>query len=153
MYECGEHFFHSTYECACAAQDTTTSKMKEIVEIYKTEIEKIHSINRGMQENIDICHKEPEICEAYPEKITAHFEDIANITNNKTVNGASLLPQGKQNGDKNNGEEDIQLISYRKYKGNNSNENNANKKIEHTTSNQIDQIAIKQNENACNQIY
>ena len=73
MYECGEHFFHSTYECACAAQDTTTSKMKEIVEIYKTEIETIHSINRGMQEHIDICHKELERRAAYKEKSTAHF--------------------------------------------------------------------------------
>ena len=33
MYECGKHLFNPMYECACAAQETTISKMKEILEI------------------------------------------------------------------------------------------------------------------------
>ena len=36
--ECGKQLSHSTYERACAAQDMTISKMKDIVEIYKYEI-------------------------------------------------------------------------------------------------------------------
>ena len=38
MYECGKRLFNSTYELACAAQETTIHKMKEIVEIYNSEI-------------------------------------------------------------------------------------------------------------------
>ena len=33
MYQYDKQFFHSTYEHACAAQDTTISNMREIVEI------------------------------------------------------------------------------------------------------------------------
>ena len=34
MYEWREHLFHSAYEYACTAQETTISKMKDIVDIY-----------------------------------------------------------------------------------------------------------------------
>ena len=58
MYECGKHLFHLTYESVCAAQDVSVSKMKEIVEINKYEIDEICAINRDMQGHIDSGHKE-----------------------------------------------------------------------------------------------
>ena len=33
MYECGKHLFNSNYERTCVAQETTISKMKDIVDI------------------------------------------------------------------------------------------------------------------------
>ena len=33
MYECDNHFFHSTYQCALTSQDTTISTMEDIVKI------------------------------------------------------------------------------------------------------------------------
>ena len=40
MYEYGKDLLYSTYECACTAQETTISKMKDILYIYKSEIKK-----------------------------------------------------------------------------------------------------------------
>ena len=40
-----------------SAQDNTISKMQDILKIYKSEIEEIRVINRGMREHIDSCHK------------------------------------------------------------------------------------------------
>ena len=40
---------HSTYECACEENDTTIGNMKEILEIYKSDMEEICAINRDMQ--------------------------------------------------------------------------------------------------------
>ena len=57
MYECDKPSFYLTHERACEAQDMTISKMKEIVDIYKSEAEEIRAINQDMQENIDGCHK------------------------------------------------------------------------------------------------
>ena len=39
MYECRKHLFNSKYESACEAQETTTSNMKEILDMCKYEIE------------------------------------------------------------------------------------------------------------------
>ena len=58
------------------------------MEIYNYEIKEISSTNRDMQNYIDSCHKESEICAAYPEQSTAHFENVANIT----INSASVIP-------------------------------------------------------------
>ena len=82
IYEYGKHFFHSTYECSGAAQDTTLSKMKYIFDIYNSEIEELRAINQYMQEHIDSCHKEPERCAAYLYQNTANFEDVQDITIN-----------------------------------------------------------------------
>ena len=82
MYKCGKNLLHSTYERACAAYETTISQMKEIVEILNSEIKQVHSTNQGMQNYIDICHKESEVCAA---KNTVHFENVANITINSDI--------------------------------------------------------------------
>ena len=66
--------------------------MREIVDIYKYNIEKIRDINWDMWEHVDICHKYSEICAAYPKQSTAHFEDVANIT----VDSASVITQEKK---------------------------------------------------------
>ena len=58
------------------------------------EIEETHHINRDMREHIDSCLKQSEKCAAYLEQSTEHFEDVANIT----TNGASVILQGKKNG-------------------------------------------------------
>ena len=42
---------------------------------------------------IDICHKESESCAAYTEHITAHLNNVANIT----INGDGINPQKKKN--------------------------------------------------------
>ena len=41
----------------CAEQDTDISKTKEIVDVYKYEIDEIKSINWDMLEHINICQK------------------------------------------------------------------------------------------------
>ena len=38
MYEWGKHLLYPTYECMCASQEITISKMKEIVKIYNSKI-------------------------------------------------------------------------------------------------------------------
>ena len=85
MDEWGKYLFHSKYERACASQDTTISNMKEIVEIYKFEIEEICAINRDMRGHIDSCHNESQRREVYTEQSTTYFEDVANITGNSDI--------------------------------------------------------------------
>ena len=46
IYKCSKLFCTSTYEHACTAKETNTSKMKEIVDINKYEIEEIYAINQ-----------------------------------------------------------------------------------------------------------
>ena len=41
----------------CAAQETEINKMREVLDMYKYEIEEIRAINQDMQEHIDNCHK------------------------------------------------------------------------------------------------
>ena len=43
IYECGKKILQSTYEHAWAEQDTTISMMKEIVDIYSSEIKDIRT--------------------------------------------------------------------------------------------------------------
>ena len=38
IYKCVKHLLHSMYERTCAAHETTIIKMKEIVEIFNSEI-------------------------------------------------------------------------------------------------------------------
>ena len=42
---------------ACTAQETDINKMKEVLDMYKYEIEEIRAINQDMQEHIDNGHK------------------------------------------------------------------------------------------------
>ena len=46
IYELGKLLRTSKYKRTCTSQEKTISKMKEIVDMYKYEIEEIHSINR-----------------------------------------------------------------------------------------------------------
>ena len=66
IYECVKLFFPLTFERACASQETTINNMKEIVHMYKSDIEEIHATNQDMQGHIDIFHKQSESCAAYP---------------------------------------------------------------------------------------
>ena len=75
MYESSKDLFNSTYESVCTAKETNISKIREIVDIYKSDIEEIYA-----WEHIGGCHKESEKGAAYPEQSTAHFEDVNNIT-------------------------------------------------------------------------
>ena len=54
MYECGNHLLYLTYERACVSQQKTISNMKEIVEIFKSEIKERRHKNRDMGDYIDI---------------------------------------------------------------------------------------------------
>ena len=58
MYECGKYLLHSSYERRCAAREMTISKMKYIVEIFDSEINKIRSTNQDMLNYIDSYRKE-----------------------------------------------------------------------------------------------
>ena len=80
MYEYKENLLHSMYKRTCAAYEITISQMKEIVEIFYSEIQEIRSTNWYMQDYIDIFHKESERHAEYPEQSTGHFEKVANIT-------------------------------------------------------------------------
>ena len=97
MYEYGKNLSHSTYECLCVAHETTISHMKEIAEIFNSEINEIHSTNRDIQNYIDSCHKYSEIRAEYPEQSTAHFENVVNIT----VLSDSVIPHKKKMGVRN----------------------------------------------------
>ena len=66
IYECGKYVLYSNYERACVEKYRTISKMKEIVDIFYSEIKEIRPTSRDMQNYIDICHKEPEMCVEYP---------------------------------------------------------------------------------------
>ena len=55
-----------------------------------------------------------ERCAAYSEQITAHFEDVTNIT----VEGDSVITQGKQNGNEEYRERQVNY--YKKNEVNNS---------------------------------
>ena len=57
-----------------------------------------------MQEHIDSFHKESEICKAYLEHSTAHFNIVAYIT----INSDSITPQ-KKNGRDVNGKKDSDI--------------------------------------------
>ena len=92
-YKYGKRFWTLNYKCACAAQKTAISKMKEIVDMWKYDIEEINAINRDIREHIDSFHKEYESCAAYTEHRTVHFNSIANIN----VYSDSITPQ-KTNG-------------------------------------------------------
>ena len=94
MYECGKKKLHSTYDRACAEHETTTSQMKDIVDILNYKIKEIRPQNRYMKNYIDNCYKESERRAAYPEQSTVHLENIANIT----FDSHSVIPQEKQNG-------------------------------------------------------
>ena len=48
---------------------------------------------RRYEKYIDSCHKESEICAAYPEQRTVHFKKVANIT----INSDSVIPQEEKN--------------------------------------------------------
>ena len=54
----------------------------------------MHSTNRCLRTYIDSCHKESEIHAVYPQHITVHFENVANIT----VDSGIVTPQKKKNG-------------------------------------------------------
>ena len=86
MYECGKHFCHSTYECACTEKAISISRMGDILKNYKYEY-------KDMLERIVFDHKASERCAAYLEQSTEYFEDAANITANINLNSVSLLPQ------------------------------------------------------------
>ena len=91
MYERSKSLLHSTHECVCAVHETTTSHMKDIVDIFNSEIKETRSTNQDMQNYIDSCHKESERIAAYTEQIFAHFENIVNVT----VDNDSVIPQEK----------------------------------------------------------
>ena len=99
------------------------------MEIFYYEIKVIHSTNQETKNYIDICHKEPEIREAYPEESIAHFENVANIN----VDSASVLSQEKKNGSIKN----CQANPYSKNEANKSIEQNASKTIEQNVSERI----------------
>ena len=69
-----------------------------------------------MQEHIDIFHKESEICAAYLEHITAHFNNIANIT----IDSDIITPHKKKNTREENIQKDHEIPFYK---------NEANKSI------------------------
>ena len=73
-----------------------------------------------MREHIDSCHKESERYTAYPEQITAHFEDIVSIT----VDSSSVNPQDKQNSN----EEGCQINTHNKNEIKKSIEENSSRK-------------------------
>ena len=85
------------YERACAAHEITISQMKEITEIFRSEIKEIRSTNGYMQNYMDSCHKVPERRASYLEYSTAHFENITNID----VHGDSVITQEKKMGVRN----------------------------------------------------
>ena len=66
IYKCGKLFCMKISKHACAAQETIISKTKNIMDMYKSEIEEIHATNQDMQGHIDIFHKQSESCAAYP---------------------------------------------------------------------------------------
>ena len=68
----------------------TIFQMKEIGEIFNSEIKYIHSTNQDMQNCIDSCHEESDIYAEYPEQSTVHFKNVSNIT----VNSDSVIPKG-----------------------------------------------------------
>ena len=49
-------------------------------------------MNQDLQTYIDSCHKESRRYAAYPENITAHFNNVADIT----VDGDSITPQNEK---------------------------------------------------------
>ena len=63
--------------------------MKYIVDMYTSDIEEIHAINRYMRDHINSCHKASKKRTAYPQQSTAHFEDFANIA----VDSDSVISQ------------------------------------------------------------
>ena len=68
--------------------------MKDIVDIYSSEVKKIHYTSGYLQTYIHGYNKESEKCAAYPGQSTVYFENVANIT----VNSESVIPKMKQNG-------------------------------------------------------
>ena len=62
-------------------------------------------MNRDLRTYIDICHKESEICAAYTEHSTAHFNNIAKID----VDYDIITPQKKKNGREEDINEDRQI--------------------------------------------
>ena len=92
MYEYGKDLLYSTYECACTAHETTFSQIKDMVEIFNSEIKYIHSTNQDMKTYIDSCNKEPEKCELYLKQSTAQYENVANITADIDI----VIPQEKK---------------------------------------------------------
>ena len=57
MYECGKYLLHSSYDHAYAEDETTINQMKEIMEIFNSEIEEILSTNWDTRNYIDIFRK------------------------------------------------------------------------------------------------
>ena len=105
----------------------STGDMKNIVEIFNYEINKIRSTNGNMQNYIDSCHRKSEIRVAYLEQSTAYFKKIVNTT----IKSDSIIQQEKQNGSK----KDRQENPYDK--------NEAKKSIKEIASKKIEQDAIK----------
>ena len=114
------------YERVCASQETTISMMKEIVDIYSSEIKWIRSTNQDMKNYIDSFRKYSERRAAYPEQSNAHFEIGVNIT----VNSDSVIAQKKQN----RSEKYRQPNPCNKNETNKIIEENANEKIEQNMS-------------------
>ena len=98
--------------CGNKKRETNTSKRRDMVNMYKSEIEEIDAIDCDMQEHIDSCQKESGKHVAYSEQRTAYFEDAGNIT----IDSASVIPQQKKNVSK----EDLQENPYDKNEVNRS---------------------------------
>ena len=99
MYEHDKKFRNSTFERAYPAQETTISHIKLMFESLYYETKVLSAMKRYLQNYIDSCHKESERHAAYPEHITAHFNNVENIT----VNSDSITHRRK-----NGREEDCQ---------------------------------------------
>ena len=77
------------YEWECATQNTTISQIKEILESFNSDTNKLCATNRDMQTYIGSCKKERIV---YPEQKHLHFKKIVNII----ANSDSITPQKKK---------------------------------------------------------
>ena len=74
-------------------------------ESFNYETNELCATNQYLQTYIDRCHKESERRAAYPEKSTAHFNNVAYIT----ISSYIITPQKKQNARDEEFHEDIKI--------------------------------------------
>ena len=58
IYECGKLLFTSTFERACAAQETTISQRREIFESFNSDRKELRTVTQDLRNYIDTVKKE-----------------------------------------------------------------------------------------------
>ena len=131
------------YEKVCEAHEITINQMKQIVEIFNSDIKEIRFTNQDMRNYIDSCRRYPERRAAYPGQSTAHFENVANITDD----GDSVITQEKEWQCENH-----QANTYNKNEANKSIEKIARKTIEKCEQNNAKTRAKQLNKTRANKL-